>query len=173
MPVNFLRKMFRSSDTEKDAPKNVKTKRVLQGPRITSDRFVDEPYYPDVEVDDATAEVAADLLAKPLMTGEIYNPRRIKEMAQDTEYRKPTDTELRRHADRLDADEAKRRSSQRLVRTGYGGGIKTDDGSYLKFGSDDPQPMLGMKKGGRVKASGASSRGDGIAKRGKTKGRLV
>jgi hypothetical protein len=30
-----------------------------------------------------------------------------------------------------------------------------------------------MKKGGKVKASSASSRGDGIAQRGKTKGRFV
>ena len=30
-----------------------------------------------------------------------------------------------------------------------------------------------MKKGGKVKASSASSRGDGIAQRGKTRGRMV
>jgi len=31
----------------------------------------------------------------------------------------------------------------------------------------------GMKKGGRVKASSASSRADGIAQRGKTRGKIV
>jgi hypothetical protein len=39
-----------------------------------------------------------------------------------------------------------------------------------------PQPLVGrsMKKGGAVKkASSASKRGDGIAQRGKTKGRMV
>jgi len=37
----------------------------------------------------------------------------------------------------------------------------------------NPNPPQYMKKGGKVKSSSASSRGDGIAQRGKTKGRFV
>lgn len=168
MPLASLRRLFRSSDTEKDAPKKVKTKRVLQAPLFHGN----EKLFKDEEVDDATAEVAADLLAKPLMGPRYMIPRDMKQMAEDEGYINLTDTGARRKADKQDAEEAKRGSSQRLVRTGYGGGIKTGDGGDLKFGSDDPQAMMGMKKGGKVK-SGASSRGDGIATRGKTKGRFV
>ena len=167
MPLASLRRLFRSSDTEKDAPAKGKTKRVLRG----------HPMFRDAEVDDDTAEVAADLLSKPRITGDVHSPRDIKQMAQDEGYINLTDTGARRKADKQDAEEAKRGASQRLVRTGYGGGIKTGDGGDLRFGSDDPQPMMGMKKGGKVKSrgsvSGASSRGDGIATRGKTKGRFV
>jgi len=166
MPLASLRRLFRSSDTEKDAPKKVKTKRVLQG----------EPPFKDVEVDDDTAEVAADLIAKPLMGPRYMTPHIMKQMAEDEGYINLTDTGARRKADKQDAEEAKRGSSQRLVRTGYGGGIKTGDGGDLRFGSDDPQAMMGMKKGGKVKSrdsvSKASSRADGIAKRGKTRGKM-
>ena len=34
-------------------------------------------------------------------------------------------------------------------------------------------PTAGMKKGGKVKSSSASRRADGIAQRGKTKGRMI
>ena len=33
--------------------------------------------------------------------------------------------------------------------------------------------LVGMKKGGKVKASSASKRADGIAQRGKTRGRII
>ena len=36
-----------------------------------------------------------------------------------------------------------------------------------------PKPMPMMKKGGKVKASSASKRADGIAVKGKTRGRIV
>jgi hypothetical protein len=165
MPLDALRRLFRSKGPQKDAPKK-------SGRR----ELIDDRTGKRVEIDPADAEVAEDLLAKPLLTtGKTL--AQIKEMARGDTYRSPTDTELRRHADRLDADAQARKMNERLVRTGYGGGIKTSDGSYLKFGSDDPQPMMGMKKGGKVKsqsvAGGASKRGDGIAQRGKTKGRFV
>ena len=35
------------------------------------------------------------------------------------------------------------------------------------------QAEVGMKKGGKVKASSASKRADGIAQRGKTRGRMI
>jgi hypothetical protein len=52
-------------------------------------------------------------------------------------------------------------------------------GSSTPSGNNQPLGMLGMKKGGEVKASkapkasSASKRGDGIATKGKTKGRIV
>ena len=37
-----------------------------------------------------------------------------------------------------------------------------------------PQPQMGMKKGGKVKSGGsASKRADGIASKGKTKGKMI
>ena len=62
------------------------------------------------------------------------------------------------------------------VPRGGGGSGGVSDTRELQLGSDlDPKSMMkreGMKKGGSVKSS-ASSRGDGIAQRGKTKGRMV
>jgi len=45
-------------------------------------------------------------------------------------------------------------------------------GSSTPSGNNQPLGMLGMKKGGSVKLS-ASKRGDGVAIKGKTKGRFV
>jgi len=45
-------------------------------------------------------------------------------------------------------------------------------GSSTPSGNNQPLGMLGMKKGGVVKSS-ASKRADGIALRGKTRGRMV
>ena len=173
MPIDALRRFFRSMSEKEAAPKK-------RGRQYLEDTKTGEK----VDIDPDRAEVAADLLASPLKVrkkteaGHVnMTPAEIKEMAGPDAYRSPTDTELRRQADKFDKDESTRKTGQKLVRTGYGGGIKTGDGSYLKFGSDDPQPMHGMKKGGKVKSrsstNGASSRGDGIAKRGKTKGRFV
>ena len=67
---------------------------------------------------------------------------------------------------------------RKIVNVGKGGGGSggaSSDRRELQLGSDlDPKSMMkneGYKKGGKV--SSASSRGDGIAQRGKTKGRMV
>jgi len=61
-------------------------------------------------------------------------------------------------------------------RGGGGSGGASSDRRELQLGSDlDPKAMMKRdeyKKGGSVKSS-ASSRGDGIAQRGKTKGRMI
>jgi hypothetical protein len=168
MPIDALRRFFRSLSEKKDPPKKSGKKYLIDD--RTGER---------AEIDPHLVPVAEDLLAKPLVV-RGKTPAQIAEMAQpinamviDKQGRPRsnrggfTDTELRRSAD---AEE--RETGKKLVRTGYGGGIRTGDGSYLQFGSDDPQPMHGMKKGGKVK-SGVSKRGDGIAQRGKTKGRFV
>ena len=58
---------------------------------------------------------------------------------------------------------------------GGSGGAGVSDTREMQLGSDlDPKAMMkreGMKKGGKV--SSASKRADGIAQRGKTKGRMV
>lgn len=173
MPLEALRKFFRSKTGKKDPP-----------PPRGGRYLIDDRTGERAEISENLAPVAEDLLAKPRVV-KGKTPAQIAEMAHpinamfiDDQGRPRsnrggfTDTELRRSAD---AEE--RETGKKLARTGYGGGIKTGDGSYLQFGSDDPQPMHGMKKGGKVKSrsstSGASSRGDGIAKRGKTKGRFV
>lgn len=168
MPISALKRFFRGLSSQDDQPKK-------SGKKYLNDSRTGE----SVEIDPERAEVAADLLASPLKV-RGKTPAQIKEMAGPDAYRSPTDTELRRQANKIEDIEkeyADFNPRTKLVRTGYGGGIKTGDGSYLRFGSDEPQPMYGMKKGGKVKssssASGASKRGDGIAKRGKTKGRLV
>jgi hypothetical protein len=169
--------MFRSKESKKEAPKKGAKKLGIEDTATGATAA-----FPD-DSDPSRIEVAQDLLATPRKI-KGKTPAEIVEMTSKDAYRSPTDSELYRHANRLDYDEDVRSmrkapgaTNQRLVRTGYGGGIKTGDGSYLKFGSDDPQPMHGMKKGGKVKsrgsASGASKRGDGIAMRGKTKGRFV
>lgn len=173
MPIDALRRFFRSL-SEKENPPKKSGKKYLNDPRTGE----------SAEISEYLAPVAEELLAKPLVV-RGKTPAQIAEMAHPInsividEQGRPrrnrggfTDTELKRSAD---AEE--RETGKKLVRTGYGGGIRTGDGSYLQFGSDDSQPMHGMKKGGKVKSrsstSGASSRGDGIAKRGKTKGRFV
>lgn len=173
MPIDALRRFFKSRTKKEDEPKK-SGKKYLNDPRTGE----------SAEIDEYLAPVAEDLLAKPLVVSG-KTPAQIAEMAhpinamvidvQGQPRRSRggfTDTELERSADKEE-----REIGKKLVRTGYRGGIKTGDGSYLQFGSDDPQPMYGMKKGGKVKSrsstSGASSRGDGIAKRGKTKGRFV
>lgn len=174
MPLDALRKFFKSKTGKKD-PTPPRGGRYLIDDR-TGER---------AEISEHLAPVAEELLAKPrVVRGKT--PAQIAEMAHPInamvidEQGSPrrnrggfTDTELRRAADKEE-----REKGQKFVRTGYGGAITIGDGrSYLQFGSDDSQPMHGMKKGGKVKSSsstsGASSRGDGIAKRGKTKGRFV
>jgi hypothetical protein len=60
---------------------------------------------------------------------------------------------------------------------GAAGVFDKDNDSLKKLGAEAVMPGMagskaaGMKKGGKV--SSASSRGDGIAQRGKTKGRMV
>jgi hypothetical protein len=169
MPIDALRRFFRSLSEKGNSPKKSGKKYLIDD--RTGER---------AEISENLAPVAEDLLAKPrVVRGKT--PAQIAEMAKPInamvidEQGRPrsnrggfTDTELRRSAD---AEE--RETGKKLARTGYGGGIRTGDGSYLQFGSDDPQPMQGgMKKGGKVK-SGVSKRGDGIAQRGKTKGRFV
>ena len=52
---------------------------------------------------------------------------------------------------------------------------ETDEENKKKMEAMQAQPAttVGMKKGGKVKASSASKRADGCAIRGKTKGRMV
>ena len=65
----------------------------------------------------------------------------------------------------------------KLMRQGFGGMIPAaiarnmyDDEEEKKRKTAGGTPM---KKGGKVKSSSASKRGDGIAKRGKTRGKMV
>lgn len=185
MPIDALRRFFRSLSEKKDPPKRGARKPVIE------DYVTGEKAEFPADSDPSRVEVAKDLLATPRKirkkteAGYVnMTPAEIVAMTSSDAYRSPTDSELRRHANRLDYDEDVRSmrkapgaTNQRLVRTGYGGGIKAGDGSYWKFGSDDPQPAYGMKKGGKVKSrdstTGISKRGDGIAQRGKTKGRVV
>lgn len=178
MPIDALRRFFRSLSEKKDSPKKSGKKYLIDD--RTGER---------AEISENLAPVAEDLLAKPrVVRGKT--PAQIAEMAQPInamvidEQGRPrsnrggfTDTELKRYADDIDEFERTRRNSGlRSVRTGYGGPIRAGDG-YLAFGSNDPQPAYGMKKGGKVKSrdstTGVSKRGDGIAQRGKTKGRFV
>jgi hypothetical protein len=43
----------------------------------------------------------------------------------------------------------------------------------IKKGEDQQKASQGMKKGGKVKVSSASKRADGIAVKGKTRGRMI
>jgi hypothetical protein len=183
MPIDALRRLFRSV-TGKKAEKKAESK-----PR-PRDFLYDTNTKERVYISPEDAEVAADLLAKPLVVrgksaadvAEMAKPTNamvIDEQGRPRNNRGgPTDTEMRRYADEIDEFERTRRNSGlRSVRTGYGGPIRAGDG-YLAFGSNDPQPMQGgMKKGGKVKGPSStgstSKRGDGIAQRGKTKGRFV
>jgi len=60
---------------------------------------------------------------------------------------------------------------------GSSGAAGAMDRRDIQLGAElDPKAMMkreGYKKGGKVKAKSASSRADGIAQRGKTKGRIV
>lgn len=172
MPIDALRRLFRSVTKKKaekeDAPKP-RPRNILYDLK-TKER---------ADLNPEQVDVAADLLAMP-MAVRGKTPAQIKEMASsrlqldkdDRPFlRGMTDTESRRYADEMEDVEKKRNSNIRAVRTDFGGPIRAGDG-HLAFGSNDPQPAYGMKKGGKVK-SGVSKRGDGIAQRGKTKGRFV
>ena len=55
-----------------------------------------------------------------------------------------------------------------------GARIKKDaEKSQKQYEAQDKQEGRGMKKGGKVKASSASKRADGIAVKGKTRGRMI
>jgi hypothetical protein len=55
-----------------------------------------------------------------------------------------------------------------------GNRIKEDaEKSQKQYEAQDKQEGRGMKKGGKVKASSASKRADGIAVKGKTRGRII
>ena len=59
-----------------------------------------------------------------------------------------------------------RQAAEQAAETSYETGVKTTKYPYVK-----PTPE-NMRKGGAVKAASASKRADGIAQRGKTKGRM-
>jgi Sec-independent protein translocase protein TatA len=59
------------------------------------------------------------------------------------------------------------------VTTRFGGYAHTEGSPDSAMQGANSQRNVGMKKGGAVKAKSASSRADGIAQRGKTKGRIV
>jgi hypothetical protein len=80
--------------------------------------------------------------------------------------------------DRYSDEKLMTRYDRMKNRSGGGsGGAGVSNTRQLQLGADlDPKAMMkreDMKKGGKVKAKSASSRGDGIAQRGKTKGRMV
>lgn len=76
-------------------------------------------------------------------------------------YRKVTPSEMKAARQRVFASEPGLRNT---VQSGDAYPIQTSDGMFLKFGQS-------FKEGGKVKS--ASSRGDGCAQRGKTRGKMV
>ena len=77
------------------------------------------------------------------------------------------------HKERVKAEMARIKADRKSGGGGSGG--SASDTREMQLGADlDPKAMIkreGMKKGGKVKS--ASSRADGCACRGKTKGRMV
>ena len=65
----------------------------------------------------------------------------------------------------------------KLMRQGFGGMIPAAIARNMYDGEEEKKRKMAggtpMKKGGKVKSSSASKRGDGIAKRGKTRGKMV
>ena len=163
----------------------LRKKKPSADPQKSGERYLnDSKTGESVKVSPHFVPVVEDLLAKPMVT-RGKTPTEIHKMAAgDSDFSKEalarrggfTDTELRRLADFDD-----KMTGRKSVRTGYGASVTTGDGSPLRFASDDPdydskQSVNNMKKGGKVKSrssSGASKRGDGIAQRGKTKGRFI
>ena len=76
-------------------------------------------------------------------------------------YRTVTPSELKAARQRVFASEPGLRN---VVQSGDAYPVQTGDGMFLKFGQS-------FKEGGKVKS--ASSRGDGCAQRGKTRGKMV
>lgn len=89
----------------------------------------------------------------------------------------PTEEEIdqRKKSIAASAEDFPRRLSEIKKPASGGGSGGVSDTREIQLGSDlDPKSMMkreGYKKGGAVKS--ASSRGDGIAQRGKTRGRMV
>ena len=65
----------------------------------------------------------------------------------------------------------------KLMRQGFGGMIPATIARNMYDDEEEKKRKMAggtpMKKGGKVKSSSASKRGDGIAKRGKTRGKMV
>ncbi len=152
-----------------------------------------------VEVDPNHLERAREIVAKPFSVSGKTSAE-IAEMVRNPINRDGglTDSEMRGVADMAEDIRGKK-----YVRTGGGAPIFTGDGDALQFGPDrkpvvnassqfpaNPYglyPQDTFKKGGKVssakgsktsstkvsKVSSASKRADGIAQRGKTRGRIV
>lgn len=134
------------------------------------------------EIDPFYRDVAEDIASKPFMT-RGKTAAQVAEMVRNPIDRDGglTDSEMR-HV----ADMAEKLRGKKYARTGGGAPIFTADGDALQFGSDQtpvvnksvrfPANTYGLfpedtfKKGGAVSAS---RRGDGIAQRGKTRGKMV
>ena len=125
------------------------------------------------EIDPFYRDVAEDITSKPLMT-RGKTAAQVAEMIKNPVGREATDSEMR-----YVADMAEQLRGKKYARTAAGAPIFTADGDAVQFGSNNPQPMYGMKKGGKVssaksgKTASASRRGDGIVQRGKTRGKMV
>jgi hypothetical protein len=163
MPLDTLRRLFGSKGSKKG--------KAEADPQKPTGRFIEDDFGGKEYIEPYFVENAMEITSKPLMVRN-KTAAQVAEMIRNPVGREPTERELRRLV-----DSAERLRGKKYVRTSSGAPITTGDGSMLQFGSDDPQPMMGMKKGGKVKsqsvAGGASKRGDGIAQRGKTKGRFV
>ncbi len=111
------------------------------------------------------------------ITKFLESERRAKERDPE-KYERERKEDARRmwkDADRYADEKLMSRYERMKTRSGGGSGGAPSDTREMQLGADlDPKAMMkreGMKKGGKVKS--ASSRGDGIAQRGKTKGRMV
>lgn len=117
-----------------------------------------------------------------LRAEETENQRTFKERAEAAKEEADKAEKKAAMAEKKAAKDGKPAKSKSSSFVGKMPGPKMSDPYSMTLGSDlDPKRMMrdrrssgekDMKKGGQVKSSSASSRGDGIAMRGKTRGRI-
>ena len=105
---------------------------------------------------------AKEIVSKPLMVSGKTAPE-VASYIKNTQARPKTEAEKK-----AEADEEQKKTGKSYLRSGSGARITSPGGPFIETNGDGFQP--GGKKGGVVKAS---RRVDGIAQRGKTRGKMV
>jgi hypothetical protein len=176
-PMEFMKDYEDSEPSKKDreeARVAARTKSSLPGDRSTG--YSDKGKSPYVDLDEKRAkdaldkmEMAANVAGAAGLAGSSL-PLRAKQMLRRMKTERANAAE--RAADK--AGEAARRGMSRRGIPRYDERYRaSSEGSDRRAAYADELPEgLKFKRGGAVKSS-ASSRGDGIAKRGKTKGRMI
>lgn len=163
-PIGELNKLRKWTDTEESpaAPeKKLSFKEAFASARKSGDKTF------EWEGKKYTTELASEKKSAPkpsVDTGDDAARKAAMRPKAAAAYETPYDRMNRQNREAAAARKSEKDSERAILRENVRSGTS---------GRTNPKTLLPMKKGGMVKSSSASKRADGIAQRGKTRGRMM